>query len=115
MPNQVEKAQLGGYNLELRILRRWVSGPTENDTAAGIVIATGPDEFLAVGKGLMVLFSTSTPSEMVGFATVEEGTFVDGKWIPGRRLNGDEIISGRGLRFSGGGYSIQKVKLYRYK
>jgi hypothetical protein len=91
-----------------------VSGPPESSVAAGIVIATGPDEFLAVGKGLMILFSTSTPDEIVGFATVEEGIFIDGKWMPGRRLNGDEIISGRGWRFPGGGYSIQKVKLYRY-
>ncbi|MFZ0035555.1 MAG: DUF5597 domain-containing protein [Sedimentisphaerales bacterium] len=115
-PNQIDRAQLGGYKLELRILRRWGSGPPENATAAGIVIAVGPDEFLAVGKGLMVSFSTSTPGpEIVGFATVEEGTFVDGRWIPGRRLNGDEIISGRALRFPGDSYIIQKVKLYRYE
>ena len=114
--NYVEKVQLGGYNLELRILRRWGSGPTEGPVAAGIVISTGPDEFLAVGKGLMVTFSTITPGpDIVGLATVEEGTFVDGKWIPGRRLNGDEIISGRGWRFPPGGYSIQKAKVYRYK
>ena len=114
-PNYVEKVQLGGYNLELRILRRWGSGPTEGPVAAGIVISTGPDEFLAVGKGLMVTFATSTPGpDTVGLAAVEEGTFVDGKWIPGRRLNGDEIISGRCWRFPGGGYSIQKVKVYRY-
>jgi hypothetical protein len=115
-PNQVERAELGGYKVELRILRRWGNGPTECPVAAGIVIATGPGEFLAVGKGLMVTFSTSTPGpEIVGLATVEEGTFVDGKWIPGRWLNGDEIISGRGWRFSPGGYSIQKAKVYRYK
>jgi beta-galactosidase GanA len=113
--NYVEKVQLGGYALELRILRRWGSGPTEGPVAAGIVISTGPNEFLAVGKGLMVTFSTITPGpDIVGLATVEEGTFVDGKWIPGRRLNGDEIISGRGWRFPPGGYSIQKVKVYRY-
>jgi hypothetical protein len=115
-PNQVEKVQLGGYTLELKILRRWGVGPPENAIAAGIVIVVGPDEFLAVGKGLMVSFSTSTPGpEIVGFAAVEEGTFIDGKWMPGRRLNGDEILSGRALRFPGGGYSIQKVKLYRYQ
>jgi Domain of unknown function (DUF5597)/Glycosyl hydrolases family 35 len=114
-PNYVEKVQLGGYNLELRILRRWGSGPTEGPVAAGIVISTGPDEFLAVGKGLMVTFATIAPGpDTVGLAAVEEGTFIDGKWIPGRRLNGDEIISGRGWRFSPGGYSIQKVKVYRY-
>jgi hypothetical protein len=115
-PNQIDRVQLGGYKLELKILRRWGSGPPENDTAAGIVIAVGPDEFLAVGKGLMVSFSTSTPGpEIVGFATVEERIFVDGRWIPGRRLNGDEILSGKGIRLPGDYYSIQRVKLYRYE
>jgi hypothetical protein len=115
-PNQVEKVQLAGYTLELKILRRWGVGPPESSIAAGIIIAVGPDEFLAVGKGLMVSFSTSTPGpEIVGFATVEEGTFIDGRWMPGRRLNGDEILSGRALRFPGGSYGIQKVNLYRYK
>lgn len=87
----------------------------DNPTAAGIVIATGKDEFLVAGKGLTILFSESPAGPLnVGLATVDEGTFVQGRWTPGRRLNGDEILSGKGLRFPGDSYSIQKVKLYRY-
>ena len=44
----------------------------------------------------------------------EDGVFVDGRWQPGRRLNGDEILSGKGLRLRGDYYMIQRVKLYRY-
>jgi hypothetical protein len=39
---------------------------------------------------------------------------VDGKWIPGRRLAGDDTAQGNNLRF-GAGYNILKVTLYSYK
>ena len=45
----------------------------------------------------------------------DEGQFVDGRWVPGRRLNGDELPDARGLWFQGDRYTIQKVKLYRYR
>jgi hypothetical protein len=64
----------------------------------------------------------------VGLLSVEEGAFKDGKWIPGRRLNGDEVQlrydlsvaaaenqPGTGLRFPAGAPGIQRVKLYRYR
>jgi hypothetical protein len=113
--NQVEKLQLAGYAIEFKIMRRWGPMAPENPTAAGIIISVGPDEFLVAGKGLTILFSESPAGPLnVGLATVDEGTFVQGRWTPGRRLNGDEILSGKGLRFPGDSYSIQKVKLYRY-
>jgi hypothetical protein len=53
---------------------------------------------------------------------------VDGRWIPGRRLNGDEIMlsygfaelaaqnqTGSGLQLSGDGPRILRVKLLRYQ
>jgi hypothetical protein len=46
---------------------------------------------------------------------VDEGRFVDGRWIPRRRLNGDEIDNGRHLRLDGDRFMIQWVKLYRHR
>jgi hypothetical protein len=53
---------------------------------------------------------------------------LDGVWVPGRWLNGDDVLlnyklaeaaaanqSGSGLKFAADGPTIQKVKLYRYK
>jgi len=53
---------------------------------------------------------------------------VNGKWIPNRKLNGDDILlnykldeaaannqSGSGLMFGPDGPTIQRVRLYRYK
>jgi hypothetical protein len=47
-------------------------------------------------------------------ATVDEGVYAGGKWIPGRRLNGDETPEWKALRFRSDDYTVQHVKLYRY-
>jgi hypothetical protein len=49
----------------------------------------------------------------VGLAVVEEGQYVNGRWVPGRRLNGDETPEWKALWFRGDRYTIQKIKLYR--
>jgi hypothetical protein len=65
---------------------------------------------------------------MAGLARVEAGEFLEGRWVAGRILNGDDILlnyhlaeaaaqgqSGSGLRFPGArGPAIQRVILYRY-
>ena len=52
----------------------------------------GPDECLAAGSGpVEVTFSPNTPgAPIAGILSIDEGTYVDGRWVPGRRLNGDE-------------------------
>jgi hypothetical protein len=63
-----------------------------------------------------VYFETATdPTQSVGLAVVEEGQYVDGRWVPGRRLNGDETPEWKALSFGGDRYTIQRVKLYRYR
>jgi hypothetical protein len=48
-----------------------------------------------------------------GVGTVDEGVFRDGKWIPGRRLNGDETDQGRSWRFAPSGLAIERCTAYR--
>ena len=61
-------------------------------------------------------FTPNTPGDpIVGIVAAEDGVFVNGHWVAGRRLNGDEILSGKGLRLRGDYYMIQRVKLYRYR
>ena len=78
----------------------------------GIVIAVGPDEFYGVGQGFGVVFRPVGATRR-GVGTVDEGTFRDGKWIPGRRLNGDETDQGRIWRFGPWGLSIERGTAYR--
>jgi hypothetical protein len=79
-------------------------------------MATGKDEFVGLGKGFRVSFAPRSPGgPQVGIAAVDEGRFEDGKWIPGRRLNGDENDQGKGWRFDPRQLSTEKVTLYRFE
>ena len=58
-----------------------------------LVIAEQADRFIVVGKDVQITFTANgaTPT-VVELGKVEEGTFVKNGWVPGRRLNGDEIM-----------------------
>jgi hypothetical protein len=82
---------------------------------ASLFIQLGPDDYVIVGRSMGVYFETAAdPTQSVGLAVVEEGQYVDGRWVPGRRLNGDETPEWKALWFQGDRYTIQKIKLYRY-
>jgi len=83
--------------------------------AGGLVIATGPDEFLFAGIGVTVTFATTVPGVQAGILDVEEGRFVNGAWENVRWLNGDQTHQGRHLRLEPGRMTIQRVRLYRYR
>jgi beta-galactosidase GanA len=82
----------------------------------GLIMATGKDEFLGLGKGFRVSFTPrSATGPQVGIAAVDEGTFEDGKWVQRRRLNGDENDQGKGWRFDPRQLRTEKVTLYRFE
>lgn len=82
----------------------------------GLIMATGPDRFIGAGKGFRVLFTPrSSAAPQVGLAAVDEGKFENGKWIPGRQLNGDENDQGRYWRFDSSQVKIEKASLYRFQ
>lgn len=112
--NPKQSLRVGDYTLNLGIARHYSF--TTPEYPAGIFIQTGPDEYLVCGRGMTINFKPQTPGDpRVGILQVEDGTFVNGSWVAGRRLNGDEILSGSGLRLRGDYYMYQKVKLYRYR
>jgi len=80
----------------------------------GLLFPSGQDEFTGVGKGFRVSF-TARAGLHAGIAAVDEGKFVEGKWVPGRRLNGDENDQGKGWRFDPRQVRTEKVSLYRYE
>jgi hypothetical protein len=82
----------------------------------GLIMATGKDEFIGAGKGFRVTFTPRSPdAQKAGIAAVDEGRFVDGKWVPGRRLNGDENDQGAAWRFDSRQVTTEKVTLYRFE
>ena len=80
----------------------------------GLIFPSGTDEFTGVGKGFRVSF-TPRSGPNVGIGAVDEGTFADGKWVAGRRLNGDENDQGKAWRFDSTHVKAEKVSLYRYE
>jgi hypothetical protein len=84
------------------------------DKGFGLIMATGPEEFIGAGEGFRVSFSTRSAGSHVGLASIDEGRFEDGRWIAGRRLNGDENDQGNFWRFDSRGVKIEKAALYHY-
>ena len=84
----------------------------------GLVIAAGGNTFIGAGYGFRVIFHPKTASPThIGIATVDEGAYQDGQWIPGRRLNGDETVGGLAWRFLEAGLAtgISRCTVYRYE
>jgi hypothetical protein len=131
-----QKVKVGDYTLEASYFRLgpMPGAPVPEETfpsAGAIFIQTGPDEFYAAGNGVSVSFTPNTPGlPQAGLATVEEGVFVNGRWVPGRRLAGDDT-NGHSLvlprihddvterpslsPFGPSQKGIQRVTLYRYR
>jgi beta-galactosidase GanA len=104
---------MGGYTLHVALDSIFGS---HTESGYGLVMVSGSDEFLGVGKGFRVIFSASDQSKgKAGIGSIDEGRFEEGKWIPGRRLNGDENDQGGYWRFDPRKVSIEKVKLYHFE
>jgi beta-galactosidase GanA len=108
---------MGAYTLEVSYNAPWEKlEPSEVQNRGGLVIQTGEDEFLVAGKGLTVVFGNAQgDGRMVGIETAVEGTYQNGRWREGRWMNGDETHQGRHIGLRGEAFTIQRVKLYRYR
>src|SRR5450759_3243173 len=106
--------ELGDYKI-----RAVLAGNRKPGIAAGLIIQTGPEEYIVAGKGFDLFFVSKDPSIRIGLDIVDDGTFKDGEFVPERRLNGDETHastwSGTGLKLPDNKVSVQKVSLYWYK
>jgi beta-galactosidase GanA len=138
---RTQEFDLGGYRIRAQLgggLYAELTGPTGKTkrapSAGGLVFNTEQDEFIVVGKDFILSFDPLKPDEMRPYIDVEymdEGTFINGKWLTIRRLNGDEGTGGGDYGFGSGNppksgtmrfqrqpddaYSIVRFKMYRYK
>jgi hypothetical protein len=107
------KAEVAGYELEISLDSLFGS---KAEIGYGLIIATGLDEFVGAGSGFRVAFSARTPGPRItGLGAVDEGIFRNGKWISGRRLNGDENDQGQYWRFTDRQLSISRCTVYLYE
>ena len=108
---------MGGYTLQVSFNAPWEKlEPSAVQNRGGLVIQTGEDEFLVAGSGLTIVFGDAQAGGgQVGIEKAVEGTYRDGRWQEGRWMNGDETHQGRHIGLSGAAFTIQKVKLFRYR
>jgi hypothetical protein len=127
------KIELGNYTLSLSYVGRGrvpiaplpagqAAPPAAPQGQAGapqadaILVSSGPDEFfLCAGTGgLRIAFSPNRPGPAtVGLGDVEEGKFVDGKWVVVRKLGGDDTGQGEILTLRAN--TVLRVTVYRYE
>ncbi|MBW8745418.1 MAG: DUF5597 domain-containing protein [Sphingomonas sp.] len=115
-PNLADQSvTMGGNRLTVRFIDPWTPKDRQHpETHGAIVMDMGHDELLVAGRGVAITFAPADGKGATGIDWIDEGDFVDGNWVPGRRLNGDESHQGRHLRLPPDGYSIQRIKLYHY-
>jgi beta-galactosidase GanA len=109
---------LGSYRFTVSFLDPWVPKEQQNIAShGGLIIQTGPEDYLVAGQGLVVTFAAAADGPpLAGIDSAWEGTFdAQGEWVPGRLLNGDQTHQGRHLRLAPGEPQIQRVRLYRYR
>ncbi|HEY6554407.1 MAG TPA: DUF5597 domain-containing protein [Vicinamibacteria bacterium] len=122
---QPQEARLGDYVLRAAFEQgapaALADGVVPGDRAAGppppsggLVLFTGPDEFILGGTAVTVTFSSSQAGKRIGILSAEEGRFVAGEWENVRWLSGDETHQGRHIRLVPGRFTLQRVRLYAY-
>jgi beta-galactosidase GanA len=108
---------IGSYRFTVGFIDTWTPKSEQNTAAhGGLIIQTGPEDYLVAGQGLIVTFEpVGEGPPLAGIDSDQEGTFESpGAWVPGRLLNGDQTHQGRHLRLAPGQFQIQRVRLYRY-
>jgi beta-galactosidase GanA len=80
---------------DLKDKPEWSGSPS----GGALLAQLGPDEFLLTGQHVRVSFAPADGSKANGliFASVEEGSYVDGKWSRTRIWNGDQSDYGLNL------------------
>jgi beta-galactosidase GanA len=108
---------LGGIEFKVTFIDPWM--PKDQQTVGnhgGMLIWAGGEDYWFAGQGINVTYKGAGGGPpLVGIDIAEEGVFENGKWKPGRRLNGDQTHQGRHIRLAPGNPQMQKVRFYRYR
>jgi beta-galactosidase GanA len=109
---------LGDYRFTVGFVDPWTPRADQKTaTHGGLIIQVGPEEYLMAGRGLVVTVAGAGDGPPIaGIDSAVEGVFdAQGRWVPGRVLNGDQTHQGRHIRLAPDQFQIQRVKFYRYR
>ena len=118
--NKETDLELGGYILHVKHVFTLNYSPKAQDSiwqmTGGMIICTGEGKYIVAGSGIVVTFEPlQKDGSIAGILSVDQGTYENGIWKQGRRLNGDEDHQGRHVRIFENNFEILKVEIYRYK
>lgn len=118
--NKKQQINLGNYTLTVShdYTLGWSPESKNADwpMSGAIIIQEDDNSFIIAGTGVVITFAINNNDNIsAGILRASEGKYVDGEWIAGRRMNGDQDHQGRHIRIPVGEWNIQKVKLYQYK
>ncbi len=115
-PRPARTIALGGFLFRASLSRSWPARNLEAKDGAMMVIEAGPGEFYLLGSGLSVTFlrDPDVDNRIAGIASIEEGSYADGKWVTRHRLNGDQSDQGRELLMDPHAFHVYLVQLYTY-
>ncbi|MES1217467.1 MAG: DUF5597 domain-containing protein [Bacteroidota bacterium] len=122
LDTQMKKQEIVSSNYKLAVAHDYTLGWSPDASkpdwpmTGGIIIQEGDNDFIIAGTGIVITFSVNNSTNSIaGILQADEGIYKNGKWQPGRRMNGDQDHQGRHIRIPAGEWSIQRVKLYQYK
>jgi len=108
-------AKLGPALATATTVDPWTAREAQDPSTHGaVLIWLGGEDYLAAGQGVTFTFAPAEGQGRLGFDWVDEGRYEDGRWIAGRRLNGDQTHQGRHVRLPPGEFGVQRFRLYRY-
>ncbi len=121
LDSAIQKQELTMGNYKLTVSHEYALGWSPGSKnpgwpeSGGLIIQTDSNEFLIAGTGIVVTFASVNEQLSVGILRADEGAYVNGLWLPGRRMNGDQDHQGRHIRIPVHEFSIQRVKVYAYQ
>lgn len=112
-----QKLDLGSYAFTVDFIDPWSLRERQRPEEHGVlIIQTGPEDYLVVGRGAVLTFTPlGDGPPTAGIDTAWEQVLQDDRLVRRRLLNGDETHQGRHIRLPPDGFSVQQVRLYRYR
>lgn len=99
------------HNCGCRLIQIWQQ-PDSDERPFAIIVNTARNEFLLIGaNGIPRVVVDSPGPPHVAVARKDEGRYANSDWIPGRRLNGNEVDEG----LPGADLGMLNVKLLRFE
>jgi beta-galactosidase GanA len=114
---QPQKIDLGRYRFTVDFIDSWSPRGKQHPEEHGVLILqTGPEDYLVAGRGAILTFAPLGDGPPVaGIDMAWEEVLENGRLVRRRLLNGDETHQGRHIRLAPDGFSVQQVRLYRYR